>query len=141
MNLSIYLNFGGDCRDAFEFYRSVFGGEFAIMQSFRDGPGDMGGMPEEELDNVMHVSYPIGDSVLMGSDVPSTFGAPHAPGNNFSVSLSPESREEADSLFAKLSDGGSVGMPMADMFWGSYFGACTDKFGINWQVNCEQGQG
>ena len=140
MNVSVYLNFDGNCREAFEFYRSVFGGEFAIMQTFRDGPDDMGGMPEEELDNVMHVSYPLGESVLMGSDVPSTWGAPHRPGNNFSISLSPESRDEADSLFAKLSDGGAVAMPMADMFWGSYFGACTDKFGVNWQVNCERAQ-
>ena len=139
--INIYLNFGGNCREVFEYYRSVFGGEFAIMQTFRDGPPDMDmGVPEEELDNVMHVSYPIGDSVLMGSDVPSGFGMTHEPGNNFSISLSPQSREEADSLFAKLSDGGAVGMPMGDMFWGSYFGACVDKFGIPWQINYEQPQ-
>ena len=139
MTLSTYLNFDGNCREAFEFYRSVFGGEFAIMETFRNGPSDMG-MPEEELDNVMHVSYPIGSSVLMGSDVPSTFGAPHKPGNNFSLSISASSREESDDLFAKLSDDGSVNMPMQDMFWGSYFGSCTDKFGIGWQINCEHAQ-
>ena len=139
MTLSTYINFDGNCREAFEFYRSVFGGEFAVMETFRNGPPDMG-MPDDELDNIMHVSFPIGTSVLMGSDVPSTFGAPHAPGNNFSLSISTESREESDDKFAKISEGGSVSMPMQDMFWGSYFGACTDKFGIGWQINYELSQ-
>ena len=140
MTLSTYINFDGNCREAFEFYRSVFGGEFAVMETFRNGPPDMG-MPEEELDNVMHVSFTIGSSVLMGSDVPSTFGAPHDPGNNFSLSVNAESREESDALLGKLSKGGNVSMPMQDMFWGAYFGACTDKFGISWQVHCEHTQG
>lgn len=136
VTISIYLHFNGDCRDAFEFYRSALGGEFAIFQTFRDmPPSDDMGVPESELDNVMHVSYPIGSSVLMGSDMPSSMGPPVTVGNNYSVSLSPESRDEADRVFAALSDGGSVQMPMADMFWGSYFGALADKFGINWQIN------
>ena len=135
--LNTYLNFDGNCREAFEFYRSVFGGEFAIMQTFGDGPDDMGVL-EEEKNNIMHVSFPIGDSVLMGSDVPSGFGMPHVQGSNFSISVGPDSREEADRLFGRLSEGGTVSMPMGDMFWGSYFGACTDKFGINWQINYEQ---
>ena len=137
--LSTYLNFDGNCREAFDFYRSVFGGEFDIVQTFRDGPDDMG-VPEEEMDNIMHVSFPIGDSVLMGSDVPSIFGAPPVTGTNFSVSVSPDSREETDRLFAGLSDGGNVTMPMQDMFWGSYFGACTDKFGISWMVSYDAPQ-
>ena len=136
MTLNIYLNFNGECRDAFEFYRSVFGGEFAIFQTFRNGPPDMG-VPEGELDNVMHVSYPIGSSVLMGSDMPSSMGPPPLVGGNYSISFSPESRDEADRVFAALSDGGAVQMPMADMFWGSYFGALSDKFGINWQIDCD----
>ena len=135
--LNTYINFKGNCREAFEFYRSVFGGEFAIMQTFGDGPDDMGVL-EEEKNNVMHVSFPIGDSVLMGSDVPSGFGMTHVQGSNFSISVSPDSREKADGLFGRLSEGGTVSMPMGDMFWGSYFGACTDKFGINWQINYEQ---
>ena len=139
MTLSTYLNFNGNCREAFEYYRSVFGGEFMVMETFRNGPADFP-MPEAELDNVMHVSLPIGSSVLMGSDVPSTFGQDHKQGNNFSISISTTSREESDDLFGKLSDGGSVSMEMQQMFWGSYFGACTDKFGINWQVNCEEAQ-
>jgi len=139
MTLSTYLNFDGNCREAFEYYRSVFGGEFMVMETFRNGPSDMG-LPENELDNVMHVSLTIGSSVLMGSDVPSSFGPPHKQGNNFSISIGAESREESDDLFGKLAKGGNVTMPMQDMFWGSYFGACTDKFGINWQVNCEPAQ-
>ena len=135
--LNTYINFKGNCREAFEFYRSVFGGEFATLETFRNGPPDMG-IPEEEMDNVMHVSFPIGDSVLMGSDTPSIFEGSHVVGTNISISVRPESKEEADTLFSSLSEGGSVAMPMADMFWGSYFGYCTDKFGINWQINYEQ---
>ena len=133
MTLYTYLRFNGECREAFEFYRSVFGGEFELM-TFGDGPDDMP-VPEGERDLVMHVSYPIGSSVLMGSDTPSWSPEPTQPGNNFSISCMPESRDETDELFAKISEGGVVTMPLEEMFWGSYFGACTDKFGINWQFN------
>ena len=139
MSLSIYLNFDGNCREAFEFYRSVFGGDFAIVQTFGDGPPDMG-VPEEAKDQIMHVSYPIGSSVLMGSDVMPGFGPPHVTGTNFSVSYTTENREQTDEFFAKISEGGTVQMAPADMFWGAYFGACTDKFGITWQFNCEHGE-
>ena len=135
--LNSYLNFDGNCREAFDHYRSVFGGEFAIVQTFRDGPDGMG-VSEEEMDNIMHVSFPIGDSVLMGSDVPAAFGGAPVTGTNVQVSVSPESKEDADRVFAGLSDGGKVTMPMMDMFWGDYFGTCTDKFGINWMVGVEQ---
>ncbi len=97
------------------------------------------GLPEDELDNVMHVSYPIGSSVLMGSDVPNVMAPTPVVGSNFSVSYVPGSREETDELFAKLSEGGRVTMPLQDMFWGAYFGSCTDKFGINWQLNFGHG--
>ena len=140
MTLNTYLNFSGNCREAFEFYRSVFGGEFDMIQAFRDLPPDVPsmGVQEAELDNVMHVSLPIGSSVLMGSDIPSGFGPPSVVGNNFSISVSPDSREESDSLFARLSEGGNVTMLMMDMFWGSYFGSLTDRFGINWQINYDE---
>ena len=137
MQINTYLTFQDNCRQAFEFYRSVFGGEFTDIQSFRDGPPDMG-VAEAELDLLMHVSLPMGSGVLMGSDRGS-FGPPLATGNNFSLSIQPDSKEEADSLFAKLSDGGQVTMPMQDVFWGSYYGMCTDKFGINWMINCMAG--
>ena len=138
MTLNIYLTFDGNCREVFEFYRSVFGGEFSIVQTFGDGPPDMG-VPEDEQDRIMHVSFPIGSSVLLGSDTVTGFGPPGVKGDNFSVSCATQSREETDELFAKISEGGTVTMPLANMFWGSYFGTCTDKFGIKWQFNWEQG--
>ena len=136
MTLSTYLHFNGNCREAFEFYRSVFGGDLETLATFADMPPDAS-VPEDERDNIMHVSFPIDSSVLMGSDTPSTFAPAPEMGNNFSISYASQSREETDDLFAKMSEGGVVTMPLADMFWGSYFGACTDKFGINWQFNCE----
>ena len=140
MTLSIYLNFDGNCREAFEFYRSVFGGEFVHISTFGEGPPDMG-VAEEESERIMHVSLPIGDSVLMGSDTSPAFGPPHQAGNNFSVSCHPQTREEVDRHFAAISAGGAVIMAPADMFWGSYFGNCVDKFGINWQFNYDVEQG
>ena len=104
MALNTYLTFDGNCREAFEFYRSVFGGEFAEFQTFGDGPPDMP-ISDAEKDRVMHVALPIGSSVLMGSDS-SSFGPPLAVGNNFSLSIDAESRERCDELFAKLSAGG-----------------------------------
>ena len=136
MTLSIYLNFDGNCREAFEFYHSAFGGEFMHISTFGEGPPDMG-VPEEESERIMHVSLPIGDSVLMGSDTSRTFGPPYQAGNNFSVSCHPQTREETDRLFGAISAGGTVTMAPADMFWGSYFGTCVDKFGIPWQFNCD----
>ena len=134
MSLYVYLHFNGNCREAFEFYRSIFGGEYDIFTTFAEAPAEMP-IPEAERNNVMHVSYGIGSSILMGSDVPSAFGPPPISGTNFSISYMPDTREEADRLFAKLSEGGTVTMPQQDMFWGSYFGSCTDKFGINWMLN------
>ena len=136
MTLNTYLTFEKNCRDAFEFYRSVFGGEFDMVSTFRDGPGDMS-VPDDELDRIMHISYPIGSSVLMGSDSTSAFGPGPTVGNNFSLSFEAENKAHADDVFAKLSDGGNVTMPLDTMFWGAYFGALTDKFGINWQVVSE----
>ena len=139
MSISTYLTFDGNCRQAFEFYRAVFGGDFHVFSTFADSPPDMG-VSEAEKSNVMHVSLPIGDSVLMGSD-----NSSHAPpvnvGNNFSLSVTAESRENADQLLAALAESGNVTMPMADAFWGAYFGMCTDQFGISWMVVCESASG
>ena len=134
MSLNTYLNFNDNCREAFEFYRAVFGGEFMTLETFRNGPPGMD-IPEEEKDRIMHVSLPIGSSVLMGSDLCSAFGPPPVSGDNFYISFSADTKDEADARFAKLSDGGEVEMDMQDMFWGSYFGALKDKFGIKWQVS------
>ena len=133
MTLNPYLTFEDNCREAFEFYRSVFGGEFLILQTFADGPPDMG-VPESQLKRIMHVSLPVGESVLMGSD---SFGPGPAAGSNFAIAFAPSSRAEADTVFTKLSEGGETSMPMQEMFWGSYFGSCTDRFGIPWQINYE----
>lgn len=139
MKLDIYLKFDGNCREAFQFYRSAFGGDFLQIQTFRDGPPDMN-VSEEYLDRVMHVSLPIGPSVLMGSDSAPGFGPPIVSGTNFSITIHAGSREEADRLLARLSDGGSVTMPLQDMFWGAYFGALTDRFGVSWQIHHEPSQ-
>ena len=132
MTPSTYLTFGGNCREAFEFYRDVFGGEFDSFSTFGEGEGEME-VADAQKDKVMHVSLRIGTGVLMGSDN-SEFGPPLVVGNNFSLSVPTESRQSSDELLAKLADGGTVTMPMEDTFWGAYFGMCTDKFGINWMV-------
>ena len=136
MSLCTYLFFGGNCREAFEFYRSVFGGEFSALMTFGDGPPDMN-VPDEERDRIMHVSLPIGSSVLMGSDSTSAFGPPPVHGTNFAISIVGESREHCDEVFAKLSEGGTVKTAMEEMFWGAYFGCWTDRFGIDWMINYE----
>ena len=133
MSLNIYLTFDGNCRSAFEFYQSVFGGDYQAFQTFEQGPEDMR-VAEDEKDKVMHVSLPIGDGVLMGSDN-SSFGPPLAVGNNFSISVEGESRTHCDEVFERLSEGGAVTMPLQEMFWGSYYGMLTDKFGIKWMVS------
>lgn len=134
MQLNTYLTFDTNCREAFEFYRTVFGGEFAEIHTFDEAPPDMG-VPEHERGLIMHASLPIGSSVLMGSDSSSTQGPPPVVGSNFSVSVSPDSKEETDRLFAGLSEGGKTIMPLDDTFWGARFGMCVDRFGVTWQIN------
>lgn len=138
-SVSTYLNFSGQTEEAFNFYKSVFGGEFAGQGIMRMGdapPSDDTPPPSEAEKNlVMHVSLPIlGGHVLMGNDVPESMGTVNQ-GNNVYISIHPDSREEADKLFAALSEKGKIGMPMADQFWGDYFGDCTDRFGVQWMVN------
>lgn len=134
--LVTYLTFNGNCEAAFNFYKSVFGGEFALISRFGEMPPDPE-HPVAEVDEqrIMHVSYPIGEGAqLMGSDTMA-----HMPkvtfGDNFSISINAHSKGEADKLFNGLSAGGKVTMPLADTFWGAYFGMFTDPFGINWMVN------
>lgn len=134
MSLSTYLTFDGNCREAFAFYRSVFGGEYASFQTFADAPADMS-VPDAEKDRVMHVSLPVGSSVLMGSDRATGFGPPLVVGNNFSVAIEGRSREHCEKVFAGLSAGGKVLMPLQETFWGAYFGLWTDRFGIQWMAN------
>ena len=137
MNLNAYLHFDDNCREAFEFYRSVFGGDFAIITTFADGPADMPPLPDHEKGRIMHVSLPVGGGVLMGSDTCSAFGPPPVSGNNFSISISTESRGETDRVFGALAASGNVAMQPQEMFWGAYFGMCTDRFGVNWMISNE----
>lgn len=139
MPVLVYLNFDGNCRDALDFYRSVFGGEYMMIQTFGDGPDDIG-IAESDKDKIMHATLTIGDGFIMASDTAPNFGPPLSVGNNFSLTYPTQSKKETDELFAKISEGGTVTMPVEEQFWGAYFGACTDKFGINWQFDYEMSQ-
>ena len=132
-----YLNFNGNTEEAFNFYKSVFGGEFAAVMRFGDATG-CGEMPlaETDKDKIMHIALPIGrGNVLMATDALESMGQNFKVGDNFSISITADSREEADELFSGLSEGGTVEMPLADAFWGDYFGMLQDKFGIQWMVS------
>ncbi|GAL85894.1 hypothetical protein MYP_3123 [Sporocytophaga myxococcoides] len=131
-----YLTFNGTCENAFNFYKSVFGGDFPAIMRFKDVPSEHP-FPESAKEQIMHMTLPIGkNSILMGSDSPEVFGGdPVVQGNNFSVAIVAESEEEARRLFNGLSEGGKVTMPLEKAFWGAYFGMFTDKFGIHWMVN------
>ncbi len=133
--LNPYLNFDGTAEDAFNFYKSVFGGEFVggVMR-MGDAPGTEN-LPEDEKRRVMHVALPVGGDLLMASDIVPSMGHKLTVGNNNYISIFPESREEADRLFGALSQGGTVEMPMADQFWGDYFGSFQDQFGVYWMIN------
>lgn len=134
MKLNPYLNFGGNAEEAFRFYQSVFGGEL-FVQKMSDVPGTEN-LSENEKNYAMHVSIPIGDGqFLMASDCLDSRGQKLNIGNNNYISVTPDSREEADRIFNGLSAGGEIEMPMEDMFWGDYFGSFTDKFGVKWMIN------
>jgi PhnB protein len=129
-----YLNFKGNCEEAFEFYQTVFGGELDITR-FKDMGDDMG-VTGDDLNKVANVTLPIGgNTVLLGSDVVGSWGQSHTPGNSFYINLEPENTEEAEELFNKLSDGGETTMPLEETEWADQFGMCTDNFGIQWMVN------
>jgi PhnB protein len=133
-SINPYLSFNGNCEEAFDFYKSVFGGEFAMKSRFGEMPSEQSCSPTE-ANKIMHVALPIGkDSILMGSDQPDGYG-PLSEGNNFNIAVSPDSEEQATSIFNGLSNGGQVIMPMDKTFWGAYFGMLKDKYGIQWMVN------
>ncbi len=133
-----YLMFNGTCEEAFLFYKSVFGGDFPYIGKFKDAPAEEGEvLSEEALNRIMHVSLPIGNTILMGSDTHPRYGDVGF-GDNFSISINTESTDEADRIFNGLSAGGKVEMPMDNTFWGSYFGMFKDKFGVNWMVSFDK---
>ena len=134
--LHSYLNFAGNAQEAFDFYKSVFGGDFSSAVRFRDFPMEGVAIAEEDQDKLMHIALPIGgDNVLMASDVLESLGQRLVQGNNVYVSVHPTSREEADRIFNALADGAEIEMPIADQAWGDYYGALKDKFGVQWMVN------
>ncbi len=132
---NIYLTFDGNCEEAFNFYKSVLGGEFHMLQRFKDMPPEYK-VGKEDLNKLIHVTLPIGkDTFIMGSDTGEQFSRGFKQGNNFSISLVVDTREEADRIFNGLSKGGKVIMAMANTFWGAYFGQFADKFGVQWMVS------
>ncbi len=132
-----YLTFKGNCESAFNFYRSVFGGEFNYIGRFGDMPEDENHIVREEDKNkIMHIGLPLGDgAVLMGSDTGGEWSDQTVVGNNITLSLNVASKAQADDLYARLSDGGRQTMPMNQTFWGDYFGMLTDPFDINWMIS------
>lgn len=135
--LNPYLNFMGNTEEAFNFYKSIFGGEFPMVLRFKDTP-EGARVPEHEKDKIMHISLMIGNNVLMGTDALESMGHTLKPGNNFSLSLSAESTEEADRIFNGLAAGGKVAQPLQRQFWGAYFGMLEDKYGIHWMVSFDE---
>lgn len=135
MKINPYLTFDGNAEEAFNFYKSIFGGKFLALQRFGEMPGGEK-MPASDREKILHVALPIGQAnILMASDALGTMGQNLTAGNNFSLSIDAKSKEEADRLFNGLSKGGQITMPLGDAFWGAYFGMLTDRFGVQWMVN------
>ena len=130
-----YINFNGNAEEAFNFYKSVFGGEFAKIIRFKDLASAEFPVAEHEVDKIMHIALPIGKNILMANDVPESMGRVNENENRSKISISTESKEEADKIFTGLSAGGNVEMPIMDSPWGSFFGMFRDKYGIEWTVD------
>lgn len=138
--VNVYLNFDGQCEEAFAFYKSVFGGEFSYIGRFNEMPQDENNkLSEADGNKIMHVSLPISaETNLFGSDTVGAWSPKLVQGNNYSISINASSKEEADRLFNGLSAGGQITMPLENTFWGAYFGMFVDKYGINWMVNFDE---
>jgi PhnB protein len=130
-----YLNYNGNAEEAFNFYKSVFGGEFAKVMRFKDMSSPEFIVAESEAEKIMHIALPIGKNVLMANDVPESMGKTNENENRSKIAISAASKEEADKLFNGLSAGGQIEMPIAHSPWGSYFGMFRDKYGIEWMVD------
>ncbi len=133
--LNIYLNFPGNAEEAFNFYRSVFGGEFSSLIRFKDMPMPGSKLAKADETKILHVALPVGNDVLMASDALSSHGRKLVQGNHTYVSIGVDSKAEADRVFKALSAGGKVEMKMADQPWGDYYGSFADKFGIQWMLS------
>lgn len=132
-----HINFNGNAEEAFNFYKSVFGGEFTQIIRLKELSSPDFPVAENDADKIMHIALPIGPNLLMGNDIPEFMGQVNENENRSKISISAASREEADQLFNGLSTGGTIEMPIEDSPWGSYFGMFRDKFGIEWMVNFE----
>ena len=139
-----YINFNGNAEEAFNFYKSVFGGEFAKIMRFKDIASPEFPVAEKEANKIMRIALPIGNNMLIANDVPESMGRVNENENRSKIAISAESREEADKLFSGLSAGGTVEMPLAESPWGTYFAMFRDKYGIEWTVDFDpkyKGQG
>lgn len=130
-----HINFNGNAEEAFNFYRSVFGGEFEKVIRFKDLASPEFTVSEKEENKIMHIALPIGKNILIANDVPESMGRVNENENRSKISVNAESKEEADRLFNGLSAGGEIEGPIGDSPWGTYFGCFRDKFGIEWIVN------
>lgn len=133
-SINPHINFNGNAEEAFNFYRSVFGGEFTKIIRFKDLANDNFQVAEHEADKMMHIALPIGGSFLMGNDVPEILGRTNENENRSKIVINAESKAEADHLFNGLSEGGNIEMPINDSPWGTYFGMFRDKYGIEWMI-------
>jgi PhnB protein len=129
------INFNGNAEEAFTFYKSVFGGEFATIVRFKDISSAEYPIPEHELNKIMHIALPIGKNILMANDVPESMGRVNENENRSKIVINAESKEEADKLFNGLTAGGSIEVPISDSPWGTYFGMFRDKYGIEWMID------
>ncbi len=134
-SINPHINFNGNTEEAFNFYKSVFGGEFSKIMRFKDLASAEFPVAEHEANKIMHIALPIGKSMLMANDVPEILGKTNENENRSKIVISAESKEEADKLFNGLSAGGQIEMPIMDSPWGSYFGMFRDKYGIEWMVD------
>ena len=134
--LNTYLNFAGNTEEAFNFYKSVVGGEFTSVVRFKDMPMEGVNIPKEDENKIMHIGLPIGkNNLLMATDILPSLGQKLVQGNNVYISVHPDSKEEADRIFNALSAGGTIEMPITIQHWGDYYGSFKDKFGVQWTVN------
>jgi PhnB protein len=134
INPYVNVNFNGNAEEAFNFYKSVFGGEFADIVRFKDLASPEFPIPENEADKIMRITLPIGGNTLIANDVPESMGPVNENENRSKISVNAQSRAEADNIFTGLTAGGTVEMPIGDSPWGTYFGMFRDKFGIEWTV-------
>jgi PhnB protein len=136
-----YLYFNGNTEEAFNFYKSVLNVEITEILRFGDIEGNPMGVPEEDLSKIAHIALPLGDTMLLGTDQVNSMGPPLTIGNNFYITLAPDSAEEAENVFNGLSAAGKVLVPLKEEFWAEKYGMCVDKFGVQWMINYEGNAG